>query len=356
MRILHLVWIPRLSGAEVLVKDLAMHQQAQGHAVSVASLYPEQEDFLPLRSMLERHGVPCLFPSTRQNTIAKLWRLLRVIRGLRPDVVFAHATIPAFYARALPVGVPIVYVMHSGPNDFRRPLFRRVERVLSRRARALVGVSEGIVADYRASVGRHPRMTVIPNGVDMARFDALDRSSRAQHRQTIVQIGRYLAVKDQMQTVRAFNEVVKTRPDARLVLCGLVEDRDYHARVIALAAELGVADRVRVEGPRTDVPEVLARSQVFAMPSRSEGHSVAFLEALASGIPVVASNIAAFLFAKRMPAVQLIDPLDTRAYANALITALEQQHVKRELPGLTLADTANQYNLIAQQVLGATRP
>jgi glycosyltransferase involved in cell wall biosynthesis len=354
MRILHLVWIPRLSGAEVLVKDLAMHQQAQGHTVSVASLYPEQEDFAPLRSMLKRNGVPCFFPATRQNTFAKLWRLLRVIRGLRPDIVFAHATIPAFYARALPISVPIVYVMHSGPNDFRRPLFRRVERVLSRRARALVGVSEGIVADYRASVGQHPLMTVIPNGVDMTRFAALGRSIHSAHAQTIVQIGRYLAVKDQMQTVRAFSEVLKTRPDARLVLCGLVEDRDYHAGVIALAAELGVANRVSIEGPRTDVPDVLAGSQVFAMPSRSEGHSVAFLEALASGIPVVASNIAAFSFAQRMPAVQLIDPADTRAYAEALVTALDQQHVKRELPGLTLADTADQYNLIARQVLGAT--
>ena len=76
-----------------------------------------------------------------------------------PDVIFAHATIPSFYARALPLSVPVVYVMHSATNDFERPLFRRVEHILSGRARAVIGVSRKRSRRLRAAIGRHPSMT-----------------------------------------------------------------------------------------------------------------------------------------------------------------------------------------------------
>ncbi|RDU99600.1 glycosyltransferase family 4 protein [Trinickia dinghuensis] len=353
MRALHLVWAPRLSGAEVLVKDLALHQKTEGHSVCVASLLPEQADFSPLREELERKDVPCRFPDRAQSLIGKLWRLQHVIRHFKPDVIFAHATIPAFYVRALPIAVPIVYVMHSATNDFARALFRWVERLLSRRASAVIGVSPANVENYHAAIGTHPLLTVIPNGVDTARFTGKDDGNDVRRLPRIAQIGRYTAVKDQMQTLRAFKEVVECLPDARLVLCGVVEDRAYHAGVVDLAAELGIADRVSVEGPRSDVPVLLAESQVYAMPSRSEGHSIAFLEALASGIPVVASTIVPFAFARNLPCVQLVDTNDTHAYANALIAALRQPRTARNLTGLTLADTADQYLSIAQRVVRA---
>jgi hypothetical protein len=137
MRVFHLVLAPRLSGAEVLAKDLAIDQCADGMAVCVASLMPVHADFVPLQNELEGHGVQCWFPARRHRAARKLWNLLVAVRRFRPDVIFAHATIPSFYARALPLRVPVVYVMHSATNDFERPLFRRIEHVLSGRARVV---------------------------------------------------------------------------------------------------------------------------------------------------------------------------------------------------------------------------
>jgi glycosyltransferase involved in cell wall biosynthesis len=353
MRILHLVLAPRLSGAEVLAKELAVHQRREGNVVCVASLLPEHGDFAPLRSELADSDVACRFPRKRHSIAGKLWHLYQVVRAMRPDVIFAHATIPAFYVRALPIGAPIVYVMHSATNDFERRLFRRVERILSARARAVVGVSRTNVEDYRANVGPHPHMIVIPNGVDPSRFLRLARPEDAARAPQIVQIGRYTSVKNQLQTVRAFAEVVREAPDARLVLCGVIEDPAYHAAVVELARELRLDKSIVVEGPRTDVDKLLAEASVFAMPSHSEGHSIAFLEALASGIPVVASTIAPFAFAKDFPGVQLVDTNDTASYARALLGALGQCRVLRELKGLTLQDSAERYLAVARQV---TRP
>lgn len=355
MRILHLVLAPRLSGAEVLAKDLAIHQRMHGDAVAIASLLPQHDDFGALRAELDGHAVTCLFPARTHGSLGKLWHLYQVIRRFKPDVLLAHATIPAFYARALPVRVPVIYVMHSAANDFERSLFRRVERVLSRRARAVVGVSEANLKDYVAAIGRHPLMQVIPNGVDTRRFvcTAGAASSGKDGAAQIVQIGRYNAVKDQLQTVRAFAEAARVVTDARLLLVGVIEDRAYFAAVNALVNELGLAGRVIVDGPREDVSRLLAESRVFAMPSRSEGHSIAFLEALATGIPVVASRIDAFGFARDFPGVQLLDTTDTVAYGHALVGALHEPRVERSLDGLTLNDTARQYQAITRRVAGA---
>ena len=350
MHILHLVLAPRLSGAEVLAKELAVHHRREGNVVCVTSLLPEHDDFAQFRRELADSDVACRFPRKRHSIAGKLWHLYQVVRAMRPDVIFAHATIPAFYVRALPIGAPIVYVMHSATNDFERRLFRRVERILSTRARAVVGVSRTNVDDYVACVGPHPLMIVIPNGVDPSRFLSEARPGDAVRAPQIVQIGRYTSVKNQLQTVRAFAEVVREAPDAQLLLCGVIEDEAYHAAVVDLALELGLGESVVVEGPRSDVDRMLSEASVFAMPSHSEGHSIAFLEALASGIPVVASTITPFAFAKDFPGVQLVDTGDTAAYARALLVALRQRRFARDLKGLTLQDSADQYLAVARQV------
>ncbi|CAE6844463.1 glycosyltransferase family 4 protein [Paraburkholderia domus] len=350
MRVLHLVLAPRLSGAEVLAKDLAIDQGAEGMAVCVASLLPAHAEFLPLQDELQRHGVQCWFPQRRKRIAGKLWNLFFAVRRFRPDVIFAHATIPSFYARALPLRTPVVYVMHSAINDFERPLFRRIEHMLSGRARVVIGVSQQGVMDYVQTIGPHPSMTVVPNGVDLGRFAFTDGAGCSGRAPQVVQIGRYASVKNQLLTVHAFGEVLKRVADARLLLYGVVEDPDYQRAVIHLVRKLELVDRVVVAGPRSDVASVLSESNVFVMPSRCEAHSVAFLEALASGIPIVASKIPSFAFASGFPGVQLVDTDDVPCYAEAVVAALGQARSQRPLAGLTLRDTAARYRAIAHQV------
>jgi len=159
-------------------------------------------------------------------------------------------------------------------------------------------------------------------------------------------------VKNQLQTVHAFKEVAQQVPLARLLLVGVVEDPAYFTAVKDLVAKLGLEQQVTVEGPRSDISDILFKASVFAMPSRSEGHSIAFLEALASGVPIVASDIRPFSFAVDFPAVHLLDPEDISAYASALVAALGEGRAQRPLGGLTLADTAERYLAVARQVTG----
>jgi glycosyltransferase involved in cell wall biosynthesis len=197
-------------------------------------------------------------------------------------------------------------------------------------------------------IGRHPSMVVIPNGVDASQFaapDATPAHDSAVPPKQIVQLGRYIEAKSQLHTVRAFERVLQVEPEARLLLCGVVEELDYHRAVVSLVRELGLESKVTVCGPRSDVAAVLRSSRVFAMPSRFEAQSIGFLEALASGIPVVANRIPSFGFASSLPGVSLVDTTDVEAYGHALNTP----RAHRQLAGYTLHDTADRYMSIVRK-------
>ncbi len=121
--------------------------------------------------------------------------LYRVVREFRPDFIIAHATLAALYVRLLPVHTLIAWVMHSGVNDFENGALKRAERLLSRRASAIIGVSQQNLDDYMREIGRHPSMVVIPNGVDASQFaapDATPAHDSAVPPKQIVQLGRYI--------------------------------------------------------------------------------------------------------------------------------------------------------------------
>ncbi len=148
MRILQVILMSRLSGAELLAKGVAIGHQRGVHDVCIASLHPENDDFTHISAELRTHGVHCLFPS--KNMMGKLGRLMflhRAIRGFRPDIIFAHATIPVLYVRALPTR-RADRLMHSGANDFSNRALLRSERLLSSRAKAVIGVSQKNIDNY----------------------------------------------------------------------------------------------------------------------------------------------------------------------------------------------------------------
>ncbi|KMY85041.1 Glycosyltransferase [Candidatus Paraburkholderia calva] len=320
MRILQVVLVPRLSGAEVLAKGVAIgHQQEGGHDVCITSLMPEHDDFRHISAELRTHGVECIFPSKSLGKAGRLLFLHRAIRAFKPDIIFAHATIPAIYVRLLPTRVPIVWVMHSGANDFANRALLRAERLLSSRVKAVIGVSQKQIDNYVEEIdveeiGLHPSMIVVPNGVDVSCFTDETLPVAPSVCKQIVQVGRYLPEKNQLRTVEAFTRVARAEPDPRLLLCGVIENLDYYKAGVDMVTALGLKDRVSIEGPQTNVAQNLRGSTVYAMPSNFEAHSVGFLEALASGIPVVANAIPSFTFAANFPSVQLLDTTDIDAY------------------------------------------
>jgi glycosyltransferase involved in cell wall biosynthesis len=141
------------------------------------------------------------------------------------------------------------------------------------------------------------RVQVIHNGIDPARFArdtmAAQRVAvRAElgldpHQPVLLQVARFHPIKDHDTSICALARVLSHAPQTVLLLAG---DGPTRANAEALAAQLGVADQVRFLGVRTDVPSLTAAADLFVLSSLCEGISVTLLEAMAAGLPIVATD------------------------------------------------------------------
>jgi glycosyltransferase involved in cell wall biosynthesis len=221
-------------------------------------------------------------------------------RGI--ELVHAHQYTPFFYgalgARLSGRAPKVIFTEHGRHfPDVVGAKRRFVNRwVLDRLADRVNGVCAFSVRALSDNDGfRHARIEVIPNGIDAARYGtALDRRAARirlcldPDRRAIVHIARFHPVKDQTTLLRAFAALAASNAETDLVLVG---DGPLRTELESLSCELGIAHRVHFLGIRDDVPEVLAAADVFVLSSLSEGASITLLEAMASSLPVVVTDV-----------------------------------------------------------------
>ena len=234
------------------------------------------------------------------------WRLLRCLRALQPSIVHSRnvGTLDTVFVSRL-AGVPVrvhgehgwdVHDLHGTSRKYR--LMRRLCSPLVTR---FVTVSSDLAAWLQRSVGiGGERITQIVNGVDCERFHpGVARAVRytllpaiPEDALVVGNVGRLEVVKGQDLLIRAWPEVERlTAPIGRPLRLILVGDGSQRAHLEALVRELGIGERVVFAGQRGDVPGVLRAMDVFVSPSLNEGISNTVLEAMATGLPVVATRV-----------------------------------------------------------------
>ncbi|WP_271611310.1 glycosyltransferase family 4 protein [Bradyrhizobium sp. CCBAU 21360] len=363
LRTLHLIHTPRHSGAEILVDDLCTRHSQKGHIVGIASLEPTDPLFRETLSRLEATGTSLHIPSRRHNRLQRVAHLRGAITAFDPDVVFAHSVLPSLYGRlALPLlqkRPKFVTVLHSATNDdFSGSYFRLIERTLRWRADYVVAVSEAGGRSYKARFGSALPVCTIKNGIDLQRFRSIDRAAVRKSyaisdpTKILLQVGRVSPVKQQLSSIELLSSLVAAGWDVELWLAGLTEDASYEAKLRSVVAEARLAHRVRFLGSRSDVPELLGAADLYLMPSYAEAHSIAFLEALASNVPILASNIEAFRFASGMPAVRLVENGDPSLRKEAESLLSNNARTPRRLEQFDISCTARSYLQLATQICG----
>ena len=245
--------------------------------------------------------VPLVRPLRPVTDLRAIRAVRRLLRRERPAILHTHMAkagtvgrVAALTMRRRPV---LVHTFHGHVLDgYFRPATARtflgIERVLARRTDALVAVSDEIRDELLAlGIGRDDQWRTIPLGLDLD--ELLGRAGRSGVLRARVGIGdeplvgmlgRLVPIKDVATAIRAMARV----PDAHLALVGDGEDR---AALVALATDLGLADRVHFVGWRHDIGDVLADIDVALLTSRNEGTPVALIEAAAAGRPAVATDV-----------------------------------------------------------------
>ena len=298
--IAHVIYRLQVGGLENGVVNLVNQMPADRYRHAIVCL-TESTDF---RQRIERSDVEVYEMHKRPGQDLGSWRrLYRLFRAIRPRIVHTRnigcleAQIPAWLA-----GVPCrVHGEHgwdvNDPDGSNRKYqwLRRLHSPLIHRFIALSRELEHYLLS-RAGIGRE-KISRIYNGVDNRRFhpgksDLLPPGFATTESVVFGTVGRMHGVKDQVNLCQAFILLCRNHPALadrlRLVLIGEGPLRDT---CMTLLENAGLAAQSWLPGSRSDVPETMRALDVFVLPSQAEGISNTILEAMASGLPVVATDV-----------------------------------------------------------------
>ena len=293
---------PTFGGSGVLATELAAYLAQQGHSVHVIS-YAMPARLDELQPDLYFHEVQVQdYPLFQYQPyeLALSSMMVQVVQREKLDLLHVHYAIPHAYAAYMArkiledqgVHIPVVTTLHGTDITLvgKHPSYKPAVCFSIEHSSAVTAVSESLRRDTERIFSIRHRILVIPNFVDLNRYgrsSSDDRSKIAPEGVPImVHVSNFRKVKRIPDVVDVFARVRSQTP-VRLIMVGDGPERpraeeDIEAR--------GLHDDVRWMGKSTDVERILAMSDVFLLPSESESFGLAALEAMASYVPVVATN------------------------------------------------------------------
>lgn len=326
MKVLHVINSLAPGGAERLVADL-LPRLAEGDID--ASLYVLDGNGDAFSEKLKSDGVPVTFAHEEGTNIyapSRLAELRRFIAELSPDILHSHLG-PSFHWCALAVSLirkggdrpKLVTTEHAVHNRrMRIPFLRGFERYCYNRHDSIVCVSVEVAEALHGWLGIPPeRFPVIPNGVELDNFGSGNIPDArllawANGRKIIAMTARFIPAKDHATALAA----LKLLPEDFVAV--FIGDGPDRPAAEVQASALGITDRCLFVGSRNDVQNLLAASDLYMQTSVTEGFGLGCLEAMASGLPVVASAVGG-LKTLVDGAGLLFPPRDAQACAAALL-------------------------------------
>lgn len=324
IRILHVIDSLDLGGAQTALINLIRYADRERFHHEVAAMHGRGL----FAEAFERLRIPTYSLSARRWPPEYLWKFPELVRKGQFDIVQTHLFGSNWIAKPLAAvcGVRIRY-SHDQCNDAFRsgsPLATLVDRLTNRFSTRIFSVSESIT-DFLKSKEQvsAEKIVPLPNSVDRSVFVPPTESQRSRARQTfgipegkiiVGAVGRMVPQKDFQTFVLAARELQLSRPDLVFVVFGSGPEE---GELRKLAAPLG--DRFRFAGIVSDRPAIYHALDAQVLPSRFEGLPMTLLEAMASGVPVIASNVDGVReIASHGKDAVLIEPGDVHGFAVAI--------------------------------------
>lgn len=320
LRVLQVVRNLDIGGAQEVVRTLARNLQHEGHFVAVCTLRDG-----PLRSDLEALGIPVDVVQPRSGSVLaplswvrEMWRIRSdigtVVTRHRINVVQTHLLRSVDFVVASlrkRKSLPLVFWTfhnvnftlrreHLGRHTWllrpKRHAYRLLYRGGSRMVDGLIAVSDetrtAMLEEFGAIGGK---IRVIPNGVDVDLYERKDIRDAARaglgvdrSAPLLIMVGTFKTQKGHVYLIDALSKVIEDHPDVHALLVG---DGELRPEIERRIEDEGLHANVEILGSRRDVPDLLAASDVFVLPSLWEGLPMALLEAMASGLPCIATRV-----------------------------------------------------------------
>ncbi len=284
MRILQICSAREIGGGERHLADLANALTNRGHkvfaALSPASPVKAQLSSLPGQNIIE-------LPMRNSLNVATAIKLARFVRSQSIEIVHAHV------ARDYLLAALTTDRSESRLVLTRHVLFplHRIHRLILRRTSRVIAVSRAVAESLISqNVFTPEKIVTIHNGIDVGRFASANVPG-PNHQPRVGMVGHIAPIKGQEDFVRAAAIASQYRDDIEFVIAG--EDktgsRENRRALEHLITELKMDERIKLIGWTDDVASFLSTLDVFVSPARSEPFGLSIVEAMAAGVPIVAT-------------------------------------------------------------------
>lgn len=292
MKILHFITSLRTGGAERLVLDLIPRLRAIGHEVDLLVMDGTDCIFTGLASERGIKVNSLGIGATAMHNPLLAGRLRRFLIKEHYDIVHTHNTpCQILTAAVAPRNIVLVTTEHNTDNRRRNnKLWRPIDRMMYSRYRSIIACGEETASSLCAYMpALSYKISVVPNGIDLSAYagatPAADIRQRFPTQKIIVMVAAFRPQKDHATVLRALSILPN---DYALVLAGTGTTLNEH---ISMANDLGVRERVMFTGARSDIAAIYAAADITVLSTHYEGLSLAAVEAMASGRPLVASDV-----------------------------------------------------------------
>ena len=313
-----------------MCENLTYALKNAGQDVFVVSLYNERT---PIARRMEEAGIRIVYLDKKLGLdLSMVPKLVRVMRQERPDAVHTHLDVIKYATAAARLsGVKkCVHTVHSLAD---REAEGRIQKIINGTYfRKAWSVPVALTPEVQASVsdfyGLPPeRIPVIYNGIDLSRCIPKTTYETGET-VTILHVGRFDVPKNHAGLLEAFRLLRETHPECHLRLVG---DGDLRLRMEALVKEKGISDAVEFCGMQSNVYPYLHDADIFTLPSIYEGNPMTIIEAMGTGLPIVASRVGGIPDMIHDGESGILVEPEPRAVCDALARMVEDGALRRRL-------------------------
>ncbi len=329
MKILQVIPYFCFGGAETMCENMTYALRALGHQVTVVSLYHERT---PISRRMEQAGVDILYLDKKLGLdISMIFKLRKIMVSQRPDAVHTHLDVIKYaVAAAKLAGVRCcVHTVHNVADKEAEGRLQKIVNGLYFRLGWSVPVAlsplvqETIAQFYDRDLCTIP---VIYNGVDLSR--CREKTDYSITSPTLVHVGRFNEQKNHRGLLEAFRKILAVRPDCRLNLLG---DGELRQEMEDYARQLGIWEQVSFLGSQSNVYPYLQNADIFLLPSLYEGMPMTIIEAMGTGLPIVASAVGGVPDMIRDGESGLLTTCQPDAVSEAVLRLLEDPILRQKL-------------------------
>lgn len=328
MKILQIMPEFGLAGAEVMAENLAYGLKKQNCDVTMVSFYPLQT---AITQRMTQNGLPVIFLDKRPGfDVSIIFKIRAICHSEMPDVIQTHRyVLPYVFLATLGTGIPIIHTVHNIAEKEVSNFQIKLQKILFKLKRVTpVAISpiikNSILELYKMQECQVP---MIFNGIDVNRCIP-KREYKLHDGGRILHIGRFSPQKNHELLIRAFSKIHQIFPQTVLYLVG---QGDLQEKIKMQVESANLEHSVKFLGPQDSVYEILNKADIFVLSSNYEGMPITIIEAMATGLPIVSTNVGGVGDMLTHNVTGVLVPVEVDALSSGMQFLLSDEEERRQI-------------------------